>query len=72
MIALFRDYDVTWPGATNAAMGWFEVLNVGFSMMAPGQHACCPQQARRGAASVSMQGRPGLPALQHAAGTGLI
>lgn len=36
MIALFRDYDVIWPGATNTALGYFEIVNVGLSMAAPG------------------------------------
>lgn len=40
MISLFRDYDVVWPGATEAALGWFEVINVGFSMLAPGGWVC--------------------------------
>jgi hypothetical protein len=37
MLALFRDYDVMWPGASSEALGWFEVFNVGFTMLAPGQ-----------------------------------
>lgn len=39
MLALFRDYDVMWPGASSEALGWFEVFNVGFTMLAPGQHS---------------------------------
>ncbi|EFN55637.1 hypothetical protein CHLNCDRAFT_133816 [Chlorella variabilis] len=35
MLALFRDYDVMWPTATSTALGWFEILNAGFSMFAP-------------------------------------
>lgn len=41
MIALFRDYDVIWPGATNTALGWFEIVNVGLSMAAPGGLLFC-------------------------------
>ncbi len=49
MIALFRDYDVIWPGATNTALGWFEIVNVGLSMAAPGglfllPHCCAVLQ----------------------------
>ena len=40
MISLLRDYDVVWPSSTDAAMGWLEVLNVGFTMLAPGGCAC--------------------------------
>lgn len=36
MLSLFRDYDVVWPGATDSALGWFELANVGLSMVAPG------------------------------------
>ncbi|KAL4457343.1 hypothetical protein ABPG75_012208 [Micractinium tetrahymenae] len=35
MLALFRDYDVVWPGATKAVLSWFELANVGFMMLAP-------------------------------------
>ncbi len=37
MLALFRDYDVVWPGATKAVLSWSELANIGFMMMAPGQ-----------------------------------
>lgn len=50
MIALFRDYDVVWPGATNTALGWFEIVNVGLSMAAPGGlgfAAAAPQRWQR-------------------------
>ena len=35
MLALLRDYDVLWPAATAAALSWFEVVNVGVSILAP-------------------------------------
>lgn len=36
MLSLFSDYDVAWPGATKSALAWFDGINVGFSMIAPG------------------------------------
>lgn len=57
MLALFRDYDVVWPGPTEDAFGWFDLANFGFLMLAPGAlHALhaflflcccfCPQSGR--------------------------